>query len=194
MSKSQQKKRTSIEEKFKALQDIESGQLKSLVAQKYGVPRSTISTWLLPANKEKIMAAFSSGKINLKRKNMKAGKYESLDKAVFKWFMSARSNSIPVSGLVLQEKATDFAKMLGIADFKASNGWVDRWKAQNNVTFKIVSGEAKSCTPEMTAHWKQTHLPTILSRYNLQDIFNADEFGLFFQALANRTLELKGEK
>ena len=53
---------------------------------------------------------------------MKAGKYESLDKAVFKWFMSARSNSIPVSGLVLQEKATDFAKMLGIADFKALNG------------------------------------------------------------------------
>ena len=115
MSKSQQKKRTFIEQKFKALQDIESGQLKPLVAQKYGVPWSTISTWLLPANKEKIIAAFSSGKINLKRKNMKAGKYESLDKAVFKWFMSARLNSIPVSGLVLQEKATNLAKMLGVA-------------------------------------------------------------------------------
>ena len=75
MSKSQQKKRTSIEEKFKALQDMESGQLKSLGAQKYAVPRSIISTWLLPASKEKIMAAFSSGNINLKRKNMKAGKY-----------------------------------------------------------------------------------------------------------------------
>ena len=122
MSELQQKKRTSIEEKFKALEDIESGQLKSLVAQKYGVPRSTISTWLLPANKEKIMAAFSSGKINLKRKNMKARKYESIDKAIFKWFMSARSNSILVSGLVLQEKATDVAKILCMADFKASNG------------------------------------------------------------------------
>ena len=70
----QKKKRTSIEEKFKALEDIESGQFKSVVAQKYSVPRSTISTWLLPANKEKIMAAFSYEKINLKRKNMKAGK------------------------------------------------------------------------------------------------------------------------
>ena len=64
--------------------------------------------------------------------------------------MSARSNSIPVSGRSLQEKATDFAKMLGITDFKASNGWVDGWKARNNVTFKIVSGEAKSCTPDCT--------------------------------------------
>ena len=46
----------------------------------------------------------------------------------------------------------------------------------------------------MTAHWKETHLPTILSRYKLKDIFNADEFGLFFQALPNNTLELKSEK
>ena len=70
--------------KIQGVRRYKSGQFKSLVAQKYGVPRSTISTWLLPANKEKIMAAFSSGKINLKRKNMKAGKYESLDKAIFK--------------------------------------------------------------------------------------------------------------
>ena len=41
---------------------------------------------------------------------------------------------------------------------------------------------------------KQTHFPTILSSYNLQEIFNADEFDLFLQALPNRTLELKGEK
>ena len=40
--------------------------------------------------------------------------------------MSARLNSLPVSGLVIQEKAADFAKMFEIADFKASNGWVDR--------------------------------------------------------------------
>ena len=83
MSTSQQTKRTSIEDKFKALQEIESGQPKSLVAQKYGVPRNTIFTWLLPANKEKIMAVFSSGMTNLKRKNIR-GKYEDLGKAVLK--------------------------------------------------------------------------------------------------------------
>ena len=57
---------------------------------------------------------------------MKGRKSDSLAQAVFKWFMSATLNSILVSGLVLQEKATDFAKTLGIADLKASNGWVDR--------------------------------------------------------------------
>ena len=81
---SQQKKITSTEDKFKALNEIENIKPKSLVAGKYGVPRNTISTWLLPANKEKIMAVFSSRTINLKRKNVKAGKYELLDKDVFK--------------------------------------------------------------------------------------------------------------
>ena len=49
------KKLCTIQEKSKALQDIKSGQSKSSVAVKYGVPKSTVSTWLLPAtNKAKI--------------------------------------------------------------------------------------------------------------------------------------------
>ena len=79
------------------LTEIGKRQPKSLVAEKYNLSRNTISTWLLPANKEKIMAAFSSGIINLKRKNVKAGKCEELDKAIFKWFMSARSSDIPAT-------------------------------------------------------------------------------------------------
>ena len=46
----------------------------------------------------------------------------------------------------------------------------------------------------MTAAWKETSLPTILSRYELTDIYIADEFGLFYQGLPKKTLHLKGEK
>ena len=45
----------------------------------------------------------------------------------------------------------------------------------------------------MTGPWKK-NLTTILSSYKLEDIFNADEFGFFFQALPNKTLELKRGK
>ena len=38
----------------------------------------------------------------------------------------------------------------------------------------------------MTAPWTQTN--------SLEKIFNADEFGLFYQCLPNKTLHLKGEK
>ena len=46
----------------------------------------------------------------------------------------------------------------------------------------------------MTAPWTETTLPTIIFRYPLENIFNADEFGFFYQCLPNKTLHLKGEK
>ena len=46
----------------------------------------------------------------------------------------------------------------------------------------------------MTAPWFETRLPTILSNYSLADIYNADEFGLFYQALPSKTMHFKDEK
>ena len=65
---------------------------------------------------------------------------------------------------------------------------------RHNVTFKTVVGKSDSVQPEMVASWFETILPTILSNYKLEDIFNADEFGLFYQCLPNKTLHLKSEK
>ena len=49
-------------------------------------------------------------------------------------------------------------------------------------------------TPEMANAWSGTSLPTLLSNYDLKDIYNADEFGLFYQCLPNKTDHLKSEK
>ena len=40
----------------------------------------------------------------------------------------------------------------------------------------------------------ETTLPTLLSNYKLEDIFNADGFGIFYQCIPNKTLHLKSEK
>ena len=45
----------------------------------------------------------------------------------------------------------------------------------------------------MIAPWEQTTLPTILSKYDLNQIYNADEFGLFYRAQPNKSLHLKNE-
>ena len=59
---------------------------------------------------------------------------------------------------------------------------------------KIIGGESKSVTKEMTSSWSKTTLPTILSEYKLENIFSVDEFGLFYQCLPDKTYHLKGEK
>ena len=62
------------------------------------------------------------------------------------------------------------------------------------MSFKNISGESKSVTGEITAPWTETMLPTILPHYPLENIFNADEFGLLYKCLPNKTVHLKGEK
>ena len=108
--------------------------------------------------------------------------------------MNARERNVPIGGYIIRENALDFAKELNITDFKASDGLLDRWKNRHNVVFRAISGEERSCTEEMTASWAQTYLPMILSRYDLRDIYNAGEFGLFYQQLPTKSFHLKGER
>ena len=58
------RKRVSLGEKYKAITDLESGLKPSKVAEKYDVPRNTISTWL--KKKEEIKSAFKSGEVSSK--------------------------------------------------------------------------------------------------------------------------------
>ena len=61
------------------------------------------------------------------------------------------------------------------------------------MSFKTVSGESNACAYKMVASWEQTTLPTILSRYELNQIYNADELGLFYRVQPNKSLHLKNE-
>ena len=62
------------------------------------------------------------------------------------------------------------------------------------ITFKEVSGESEKVTKEVTAPWEETTLPTILSRFQLKDIFNGDEFGLLYEALPSKSLHFRGKR
>ena len=46
----------------------------------------------------------------------------------------------------------------------------------------------------MIAPWEETSLPAILARYQLKGIFNADEFGLFYEALSSKSLHFRGKR
>ena len=52
----------------------------------------------------------------------------------------------------------------------------------------------KPVTPEIVAGWNETTLPTFLSNYGLENIYNADEFGMFYHCLPDKSYQLKTEK
>ena len=83
---------------------------------------------------------------NSKGQPLREGTFANLDQVMFKWLLVVRSRDVAVSALVLKTKAIEFAEKMNIENFKASDGWLDRWKKQFNVSFKTVSGESNVCT------------------------------------------------
>ncbi len=55
-------------------------------------------------------------------------KYSKVEDALFIWFQQARLSNIPISGPILQGKASMFALEFGIVKFQASTGWLDKFK------------------------------------------------------------------
>ena len=128
-----------------------------------------------------------------KRRRLKQGLFANLNDLNFKWLLTVTSRNVVVSASIPKIKAKELTEKINIKRFQASDGWLDRWKNRYNVSFKTVSGEGNSCTAEMTAPWKETTLPTILSKYKVDEIYNADEFGLFFRMQLNKSLNLRSE-
>ena len=101
-----------------------------------------------------------------------------------------RAKNVPVSGTIILEKSQDFATQLGIEN------WLFKWKNLFDIKFKDVVGEGNKLTPEMVAPSPGTrrHCPSFLSKYDLGDIYNLDEFGLFYQSLPKKTMHMQGKK
>lgn len=82
---------------------------------------------------------------------------------------------------------------MGNITFNASSGWLNKFRIHHNITFKSISGESASVNPEDVASFL-VKLPSLVRGYSPRDIYNADETGLYFRALPNKTMNLKHEK
>ena len=119
--------------------------------------------------------------------------YDDLNRLFWEWFCSARAKGLPVSGTLLQSKAIMFSLELNHDGVMASNGWLESFKARHNIHFAALSGEAADVNPTVVDDWEK-RLETILEGYKLEDIYNADETGVFFQALPTTSLVVHGKQ
>ena len=119
-----------LNEKCRALKDTEKGVSNKDASLKYGVPPNTISTWI--KNKEKYLKALENN-CSRKKQKLRESNFEKPDNVVFRWFLSKRSQNIPIGGNLIKEKAIAYAKELGYTNFVGSTGWLDRWKRRQNI-------------------------------------------------------------
>ena len=57
----------------------------------------------------------------------------------------ARESLVPINGPTLQEEAAEIAKQLAkpkYAEFKASSGWLEKWKNAYSIFQRSIEGES----------------------------------------------------
>ncbi|KAJ2941431.1 hypothetical protein O0L34_g3643 [Tuta absoluta] len=104
---------------------------------------------------------------------------------------------MPISGPLVKAKAENFAEELGITSFKASEGWLGKFKQRHHINFASlckISGEARSVDTNVTHDWITRVWSKFIEKYAPSDIFNADEAGVFYKLTPDKTLKFKGEK
>jgi hypothetical protein len=56
--------------------------------------------------------------------------------------------NVSIDGTYLKEKALHIVAHLGMANFSASDGCIDRFKRRPNTVYRILSGESRSVDSE----------------------------------------------
>lgn len=180
-----------MKEKLELIEEsMKSGYSQIKSAKSHGIPQPTLANII--RNKNAILDAASQGPSKAKRQSH--GKEDALEKELYAWFLKRRAQSVPIDNPLLRKQAQKMSKEKGIdTSLTFSEGWLAGWKKRFNINFRKQHGEKQSADTEAAKIWLKNDLPALLQQYSPKDIFNADETGLFYRGLPNRTFVANGE-
>jgi len=201
LSKSSQGKKRkhmslSLNDKLCVIEKLEKGASVSSICAQYGIAKQTVSD--LRKKKDdirKFVLKFNVEKETSAVKRMRLPLDQSLDDAVYKWFCQLRSSGLAVRGVEIQAAAERLAKQLDVNNFKASSGWLFRFKRRHNITNKKICGESLSIDDEIVEPFR-IKLNNILKAENIlpAQLYNFVETGLYWRTLPDNTQASKTEQ
>jgi hypothetical protein len=155
------------------------------LATAFDISTSTISDIL---NEKDKWLSINPESSDATRKKKRSLVYEEVDQALTIWTEKAIGAELDITGDILKEKAIHFAQLLDINDFKASEGWLTKFKQRHNIKQYTKQGEAASAPISELPIYREELKNSITNQYQLSDIFNADETGLFWKLEPSKVL------
>ncbi|GFR15032.1 tigger transposable element-derived protein 1 [Trichonephila clavata] len=168
--------------------------------------------------KQGIYYAFSTGEINKSsncatNESAKRVSYsrniliEKTEKALVLWIQELTQKRIPIDGELIKEKAIRFynqvkdlepscsSSHIGSPKFSASNGWLAGFLQRHALHNLKIKGEAASADETAAKNYSKVLVKIIEDGgYCPDQVFNADETGLFWKKMPSRTFIAKSEK
>ncbi|XP_064413472.1 jerky protein homolog [Latimeria chalumnae] len=181
----------SIQQKVELLKKLDHGVSVTQLRKDYGVGQSTI--YDLRGQKDKIIKFYAeseSVKGMAKRKTLRGPQSSDLDNVLYEWFQQRRCQGVPVSGPMLIEKAKAYHSEMEIeGDCDYSSGWLQRFKNCHGIRHLKVSGEKLSADHEAAEKYVEDFARLVTENdLTAEQIYNADETGLFWRCLPRNTL------
>uniref|UniRef100_H3BBX8 HTH CENPB-type domain-containing protein n=1 Tax=Latimeria chalumnae TaxID=7897 RepID=H3BBX8_LATCH len=175
------RKNYTVEEKLNTVERVKKGEKQCYVIGDLGIPESTLHTWIKDEPKLKA---------ELQCKKMRLSKDDTVDQALYMWFLQQRSEGAPLSGPLIKTRAEALSKRINGEDstFVAYNGWFERWKKRHEINLHSIMGEAQSADLESAALYPAELRQLIVDGgYVEEQIYNCDEAGHFWKLLSNKT-------
>ena len=170
-----------LSEKIELIRKHEANVSYRTLADHYKISTGSISNII--KRKVEYMENYGQNENSNKKRNLRDEFNQQLDQKVYEWFVAQHSKNIPISGPLLQERARQIRQELGglnADDFKASNGWLEKFRKRHGIQYRTICGESAAVDPTTVDKWKK-RLLTIIDNYDPNDIYNADETDLFLK-------------
>ncbi|CAB4459808.1 unnamed protein product [Rhizophagus irregularis] len=154
------------------------------LAIQYGIKQNTVSDIL--KNKDKWLLLDLDSEESKKQRERPV-QFPEVKKTMTLWVTNALEADLVINTDILREKAEFFARSFEVNNFKASNGWISNFKKRYNMKEYVKWGEAASA-PLETLNEERQKLREIIKDYDLNDVFNCDETGLYWDLEPSKTL------
>ncbi|XP_043944872.1 tigger transposable element-derived protein 6-like [Protopterus annectens] len=189
MAQRKELKELTLKEKVDLLHFLESSS-QTKTAEHFGVSKTTVSN--IQKHKHEYLKRYGKERGDLQWKRRKTF-LDEVNKATLSWFKQLRTVNARISRPMIQEVAKKFTQEFGVADFQASSGWLKKFKLCHKISQKVLCGESNEVPLEVVEEFINK-FPDLARGFKDDEIFDADECGLFFKAMPDRSLITKGDK
>ena len=183
-----------MESKLKIIAELSKGKSQRLVADVFKVPKSTVfDIWKDREKIQHFVTINQNPTLSKKRCVIRDVHFGELDRACHLWFIHQRTKGAPVSGPLIQEKSLQLFPQLyphlEPDSFKASSGWLHKFCNRHAIKAVTLQGESLSADVSAVEPFRRD-LQYIMQTegYTYDQVFNADETGLYWRMIPSRSL------
>ncbi|XP_039292048.1 tigger transposable element-derived protein 4 isoform X1 [Nilaparvata lugens] len=182
-----------VEEKIGLVKEIEQGTKQCVIAHRLGLSQSTVNCIWKQKRKWLDTPPLNGNKIRMRRPQ-----YEDVDHSTLLWFQEQMSmHHVQPTGPMIRKRAELFAIQYGIKEFKASNGWLSRWKQRHNISHSQNNSshdyESAVVDEKIPDEFLEKVWPVVKARYDPEQIYSAHETGLFYKISPNEATRFQSE-